>query len=77
MLNHLNRRILEETDQEKNLTRQIYEKNNSWADILSRKSDFIKKKIKKKKQIILWANQKKQLEYVHCWITWIEEFLNE
>ena len=34
------------------------EKNNSWTDILSRKSDFIKKKIKQKKQAILQANKK-------------------
>ena len=26
---------------------------------------------------MLWVNQKKQLKYIHCWITQIEEFLNE
>ena len=29
------------------------EKNNSWADILNRKSDFIKKKFELKKQTML------------------------
>ena len=28
-------------------------KNNSWTDILSKRSDFIKRKIKKKKQAML------------------------
>ena len=41
-------------------------KNNSWADILSRKSDFIKKKIKQKKQTMLWMNKEEQLKYAHC-----------
>ena len=53
------------------------EKNNSWTDILSRRSDFIEKKAEKEKQTILQINQEEQLEYAHCQITWIEEFLNE
>ena len=53
------------------------EKNNSWIDILNRRSDFIKKKNKEQKQIMLWANQNEQLEYTHCRIIWTEEFLNE
>ena len=40
-------------------------KDNSWADILSRKSDFIKKEIKKKEQTMLQTNEKKQLKYTH------------
>ena len=32
------------------------EKNNSWADILSRWSDFVKKETEKKEQIMLWTN---------------------
>ena len=53
------------------------EKNNSWADILSRKSDFIKKKTEEKKQTMLQTNQEKQLEYVHCQIIQIKKFLNK
>ena len=34
-------------------------KDNSWADILNRKSDFIKRKIKEKEQAMLQINQKK------------------
>ena len=41
-------------------------KDNNWADILSKWSDFIKRKIEEKKQAMLWTNQKKQLEYAHC-----------
>ena len=53
------------------------EKDNSWTDILSRRSDFVKKEIEKKKQTMLWTNQEKQLEYIHCQIIQIEEFLNK
>ena len=42
------------------------EKNNSWADILSRRSDFVKRKVKEEEQTMLQANQKEQLEYAHC-----------
>ena len=35
------------------------EKDNNWADILNRKSDFVKKEIKKKEQAMLQINQKK------------------
>ena len=52
-------------------------KNNSWADILNRKSDFIKREIEQKKQTMLQTNKKKQLEYVYYHTTQIEEFLNE
>ena len=45
------------------------EKNNSWADILNRKSDFIKREIEEKKWAMLQINQEKQLEYTHCRIT--------
>ena len=41
------------------------EKNNSWTNILSRKSDFIKKEIKQKEQTMLQINKKKQLEYAY------------
>ena len=53
------------------------EKNNNWADILSRKSDLIKKKIEQKKQAMLQINKKKQLKYIHYQITQIEESLNK
>ena len=53
------------------------EKNNSWADILSRRSDFIKKVSEKQEQTILQANQNKQLKYAHCRIIQTEKFLNE
>ena len=52
-------------------------KNNSWADILSRRSDFVKKEIKEKEQIMLQANQEKQLEYAHYWLIQIKELLNK
>ena len=35
------------------------EKNNNWADILSRRSDFIKREAEKEKQTMLQANQEK------------------
>ena len=44
-------------------------KDNSWADILNRKSDFVKKETEEKEQAMLRTNQEKQIEYVHCWIT--------
>ena len=53
------------------------EKNNNWADILSRRSDFIRKETEEKNQTMLQTNQEEQLEYVHCWIIKIEEFLNK
>ena len=52
-------------------------KNNNWADILNRRSDFVKKKIEKKEWAMLQINQKKQLEYVHCQPTQIKKFLNK
>ena len=42
------------------------EKDNSWTDILSNRSDFIKKEIKQKKQAMLQTNKKEQLKYIHC-----------
>ena len=53
------------------------EKNNSWADILSRRSDFVKEEIEEKKQAMLQINQEKWLEYAHCWLISSEELLNE
>ena len=53
------------------------EKDNNWADILSRRSDFIKKEIKEKKQAMLRTNQEEQIKYAHCQIIWTEEFLNK
>ena len=53
------------------------EKNNIWTDILSRKSDFIKREVKKEKQTMLQTNQKKQLKYTHYQITQIKKFLNK
>ena len=52
-------------------------KDNSWADILSRRSDFVKRKAEQKEQTMLQTNKKKQLEYVYYHTTQIEEFLNE
>ena len=34
------------------------EKDNSWADILSRRSDFVKKEAEQEEQIMLWINKK-------------------
>ena len=42
------------------------EKNNSWTDILNRRSDFVKKKTEEKEQTMLWTNEEEQLEYAHC-----------
>ena len=52
-------------------------KDNSWADILSRRSDFIKKAEEKQEQTMLQENQNEQLEYAHCRITWIKKSLNK
>ena len=35
------------------------EKDNSWADILSRRSDFVKRETEEKEQAMLWTNQEK------------------
>ena len=53
------------------------EKNNSWADILNRRSDLIKKETEQKKQAMLWTNKEKQLKYAHYWIIQTEELLNK
>ena len=53
------------------------EKNNSWTDILNRKSDFIKEKIKQEKQTMLQTNKEKQLKYTHCQIIQIKKLLNK
>ena len=53
------------------------EKDNNWADILSRKLDLIKKETEQKKQAMLQTNREKQLKYIHYQIIQIEEFLNE
>ena len=51
--------------------------NNSWTDILNKKSDFIKNINEKQEQTMLQINQNKQLEYTHCRIIRTGKFLNK